>query len=180
MKAATICRYGDAEISVHEAISLREQSSESPFFTCIHCSEPVRAHKAGSNSVAHFEHHERNYSCPYSEGKQSETDRFPIDDPRAIEGYKQDRKILSGARNASLANERKYRDGYTCQACKFKLKLNGRYVIECHHRFPIGSGVERETTLECLVTLCPTCHRIAHTRKEPLDVPEIIEARKNL
>lgn len=180
MKAAITCFYEGSEISIKEAIDIRENSSQSPFFTCTYCAEPLRAHKAGKNSGAHFEHHERNYSCPFSEGKRRAGDCFPIDDPRAIEGYALDRKILSGSRNTSLANQRKFKDNYTCQACDFRLKLNGRYVIECHHKFPLGDGAVRETTLDHLVSLCPTCHRIAHTSKEPLDIPQIVEARKNL
>jgi len=183
VKAAVKCIYKNEELSIDEAIELRSSSKERPFFICISCGEPVRAHKAGANSVnsaAHFEHHKRNYLCPFSEGKRLSDDRFAIDDPRAIEGYQKDIKILSSTRNVELAKNRKLKDGYTCQACGFKLKLNERYVIECHHKNPIGLGGTRETKLDELVSLCPTCHRIAHTREKPLDVDEIIEARKNL
>lgn len=180
MKASVKCIYNSEELTVAEAIELRDDSKENPYFTCISCSEAVRAHKAGANSLAHFEHHERNNSCPYSDGKRIKDDTFAINDTRAIEGYEVDRKILSGSRNSALAKQRKQMDGYKCQVCGFKLKLNGRFVIECHHKNPIGTEGIRETTLEDLISLCPTCHRISHTRKKPLKINEIVEARKSL
>jgi 5-methylcytosine-specific restriction protein A len=64
------------------------------------------------------------------------------------------------------------RDDFTCQACGFRLELNGRYVIEVHHVDPLSSG-ERESSLGDLVSLCPTCHRIAHLRSLPYSVEEI-------
>ena len=79
-----------------------------------------------------------------------------------------DKKLISGSRNQSLAKQCKVRDKFACQACGFKLKLNGKYIVECHHKHPIGTGEVRETTLDDLISLCPTCHRIAHTRKEPI------------
>lgn len=178
MKAADTCIYKGKEISVLDALEHRDRNKTPLYLTCISCGDPVRAHKAGTNSSAHFEHHERNYSCPYSEGKGPKDDSFGVDDKRALEGYRRDQKILAGARNQELARQCKVRDKYTCQACGFKLKHNGRYVIECHHKNPIGSGGVRETSLDDLVSLCPTCHRIAHTRRSPLDVDEIALARK--
>ena len=83
------------------------------------------------------------------------------------------RRLLKGARNQALVKQCKDRDNYTCQACRFRLKVNGRYIIECHHKNPIGAGGERETALDDLVCLCPVCHRIAHTAKNPLTVAEI-------
>ena len=180
MKAAVTCIFEGEELSISDTLELRDRSKQPLYLTCISCGEPVRAHKAGENSAAHFEHHERNYSCPYSEGKSLKEELFCIDDRRAIEGYLIDQKLLSGSRNQALASQCKVRDKYTCQACDFKLKLNGRYVIECHHKNPIGLGGVRETCLSDLVSLCPTCHRIAHTRKEPLDVEEIALVRKTL
>ena len=179
MKAAVTCIYEGNEISIDEAVSLREVSSTPLFFTCIVCSEPLRAHRLGKNNhPAHFEHLERNYNCPHSEGDGVET-FYGINDKRAIEGYEQDKKILSGARNQSLAKECKVRDDFKCKACGFKLKHNGKYIIECHHTNPIGIGGARETMLDDLISLCPTCHRIAHTRKEPLTVEEIKYVLKN-
>jgi len=176
VRAATQCRYQGEEMDIVDALALRDRSNSRPYFTCIHCDEPVRAHRAGAeHSEAHFEHHELNSECPYSAGTRVLPERFPIEDSRAIEGYKRDITILSGQRNQALVKQCKARDNYTCQACGFYLKVNGKYVIECHHSDPIGAGGERETSLSDLVCLCPTCHRIAHTREEPLSVQEIAE-----
>jgi len=180
MKAAVVCIYKDETISVSDALELRERSEQPLYFICISCGEMVKPHKEGNNNSAHFEHYERNYSCPYSDGKRLDKDLLGINDQTAIEGYEQDKKNLSGSRNQTLAKQCKVRDNFTCQACRFKLKLNGKYVIECHHKNPIGEGGERETSLDDLICLCPTCHRISHTRKIPLDVDEILDARKNL
>lgn len=179
MKAAVTCIYEEKDLSISDALELRESSGQPLYFTCISCGEMVKPHKEGNNNAAHFEHYERNYSCPHSEGKSLKKDLFGINDQRAIEGYEQDKKILSGSRNQTLAKQCKVRDKFTCQVCKFKLKLNGKYVIECHHKYPLGKDGERETSLNDLVSLCPTCHRIAHTRKKPLDADEILDARKN-
>ena len=179
MKAATKCIHEGKEISIEDAIGRRSRSNKPLYFTCIECGQPVRAHRAGENhSDAHFEHHERHPTCPHSDGQALSADTYDTDDKLAIEGYLQDRTILSGARNQALALQCKARDNYKCQACGFKLKLNGRYVVECHHTNPIRGGQVRETKLEDLISLCPTCHRIAHTRNEPLSLVEIRRVRK--
>lgn len=180
MKAATTCKYEGSEISAEEAITLRDTGNSKLYFSCIHCDEAVRIHKAGTNSLAHFEHYERNKFCPYSDGYKLGDDTFDVNDARAIEAYEVDKHLLSGARNSKLAKMRKAHDDYKCQSCDFKLKLNGKYVIECHHLNPIGQNGARETTLNDLISLCPTCHRIAHTRQSPLTIKEIISARKSL
>lgn len=97
---------------------------------------------------------------------------FPIDDERAVEGYKKDQRLYRSERDAKLAELRKQQDGHICQACGFKLKVSGHFVIECHHTNPISLGI-RETSLNDLVSLCPTCHRIAHTREPIYKVAEI-------
>ncbi|MBK8569876.1 MAG: HNH endonuclease [Nitrosomonadales bacterium] len=47
------------------------------------------------------------------------------------------------------------------------------YVIEVHHLEPLSATGERETKIEMLISLCPTCHRIAHLRSTPYSVEEI-------
>lgn len=176
MRAATQCYYQGEAIEVAQALEIRDASESRPFFTCIVCKEPVRPHRAGGeHSAAHFEHYEVNQNCPHSAGERFAQEILNIDDPKAVEGYMQDRSLLVGVRNQALAKECKARDNYKCVACGFRLKHNGRYVIECHHQNPIGSGGQRVTELQDLVSLCPTCHRVAHTRKEPLSVKEIRE-----
>jgi hypothetical protein len=115
-----------------------------------------------------------------------ETDylRGKFDDPRpndeieAEEGFQGDRITDFRSRNQSIIASCKARDGHRCQACEFHLKLNGRYIIDCHHKYPFtGVTGVRVTKLNDLICLCPTCHRIAHTRKSPLTVEEIRAAR---
>ena len=94
----------------------------------------------------------------------------------AEEGYQQDRRIKFKSRNARIISQRKKRDDYTCQACDFRMKLNGKLIIDCHHINPIGKAQEVIiTAIDDLICLCPTCHRISHTRKYPLTVNEIKE-----
>jgi hypothetical protein len=93
---------------------------------------------------------------------------------QAEEGYKQDRTITFRKRNAALILARKVKDHYTCLVCTFRMKVNGSYVIDCHHTNPLGlTDKVRVTRISQLVCLCPTCHRIAHTRQPPLTVSEI-------
>lgn len=96
------------------------------------------------------------------------------DDTQAEEGYRQDRSFAFRKRNSRLIQACKRRDNYECQACGFRQKVNGLYIIDCHHTNPLGlTDSVRVTRLSQLVCLCPTCHRIAHTRTPPLTVKEI-------
>jgi hypothetical protein len=98
---------------------------------------------------------------------------------QAEEGLLQDRVAKFRKRNARLINERKRLDQNTCQACDFRLKMNGYFIIDCHHKYPISnSDASRITDIDELVCLCPTCHRIAHTSKPPLSVSKIRLVRK--
>ncbi|WP_075478453.1 HNH endonuclease [Moritella viscosa] len=95
-----------------------------------------------------------------------------MDSESAQEGYLQDRTLLSRKRDQKLVKQRKKMDNYQCQSCDFSLIIEGKSIIECHHLFPLNFG-ERDTKIEDLVCLCPTCHRIAHLRKNPLNLEEI-------
>jgi 5-methylcytosine-specific restriction protein A len=90
---------------------------------------------------------------------------------KVIEGQIQESKILGRKRNRIIVEERKKYDNFTCQACNFRAYVNGEYVIECHHKNPLRR--EQNTSLDDLVCLCPTCHRIAHRRENPYSVEEI-------
>lgn len=98
---------------------------------------------------------------------------FDINDQAAIEGYHSDRKNLDKVRNRKIVDKRKSLDNFTCQACGFRLMIKGRYVIECHHMISFSEKGERLTRLEDLVSLCPTCHRIVHTRTPPYSIEEV-------
>ncbi len=97
---------------------------------------------------------------------------FEIDSEKAIEGYKKDHVLSIGSRNKSLVKQRKEKDKYTCQACGLSIHIGDKAVIECHHIDPIALG-ERETTIDDLISLCPTCHRIAHMREPIYPVKEV-------
>lgn len=97
---------------------------------------------------------------------------YEVDDPRAIEGYRKDKILSVVERDRQVVNARKQLDDYKCQACGARITVNGKYVIECHHLNPVALG-ERVTTIDDLVSLCPTCHRIAHMREPPFAVADI-------
>jgi 5-methylcytosine-specific restriction protein A len=92
-------------------------------------------------------------------------------DVGALEGQIKESQLLGRRRNRDIVEKRKRRDRFTCQACGFFLRVNGRHVIECHHLSPLRK--ERTTRLTDLVCLCPTCHRVAHRRDNPYTVKEI-------
>ena len=101
-------------------------------------------------------------------------DKESGDDQKVEEGYKQDRTVTFRSRNASIIVKRKQMDNYRCQVCRFRLEVDGTFIIDCHHKKPIGLlDAVTVTKLDDLVCLCPTCHRIAHTQRYPLDLDEI-------
>jgi predicted HNH restriction endonuclease len=127
--------------------------------------------KQSARSVPYLSHREAQEACWRYWGRESGSNNT---DRGAEEGYQQDRSVTFRKRNAQLITERKRKDDHTCQACGFRLEVNGGFVIDCHHKYPLshGHGV-RITGIDDLMCLCPTCHRIAHTRKHPLDADEI-------
>ncbi len=106
-------------------------------------------------------------------------EHYEIGDQKAREGYEYDTTILLRKRNAALAQARRIQDNHTCQACGFHLQVGAAYVIEVHHLEPLSTSGEKETKIQMLVSLCPTCHRIAHLRSTPYTVAEITELVSN-
>lgn len=93
-----------------------------------------------------------------------------------MEGIMREHRYLMRSRDAKLVEARRVKDDHTCQVCGFRLEVKtGKFIIEVHHLKPLGSFAEATVTrIEDLVCLCPTCHRIAHSRpKHPLSVTEI-------
>ena len=183
MPTATACFYDGKAIEVDKAIALKQRAKAEnnvvPLFTCLECHERVRPHRGGGHAPAHFEHLKRNADCSLSHvaRKRNRPDPlkadYSLDDPKALEGYEIDRQATFLKRNEALVAKCKERDDYTCQACGFELESNGNHIIECHHTKPLAVHGERMIPLSELVCLCPTCHRIAHTRKDPFTVNEI-------
>jgi hypothetical protein len=97
---------------------------------------------------------------------------FELDSEKAIEGYKQDKQLISTVRDRGIVKARKEKDNHTCLACGYKMEINGKFIIECHHLEPISLGI-RETTIDDLVSLCPTCHRIVHMRQPIYSILEV-------
>ncbi|TOJ74300.1 hypothetical protein CGI33_20715 [Vibrio parahaemolyticus] len=181
MATIKTCLFKGESIDVMVALQYREKGiAKKGDFTCVECGEALRAHKPGGHVSAHFEHFERNQQCPLSSlPNRRQTDKkayesYAPDADEAHEGYVLDRKLLAKKRNRGLAEACKQRDNYTCQACNFKMMVNGYYVIEAHHTIPFSDG-ERVVKLNELVSLCPRCHRIAHLRKPPYIVEDIIK-----
>jgi hypothetical protein len=113
------------------------------------------------------------YSLPERWVTFRRMEHYEVGDLKAREGYEHDAKVLLRTRNVVLAEARKALDNYTCQACGFHLRVCKSYVVEAHHLEPLSASGERETKIEMLVSLCPTCHRIAHLRSRPYAVEEI-------
>ena len=114
-----------------------------------------------------------NYKEPQLCSVAFSEDNLSNDENIAFEGCLRDRTYLYRSRNRELVQKRKNKDDYRCQACGFRHKINGNYVIECHHMFPLAEGDERVTEIDELVSLCPTCHRIAHMRNPVYSIEEI-------
>jgi hypothetical protein len=96
------------------------------------------------------------------------------DDTRALEGRLEEAKYLRRSRSRDMVEQRKKIDDNTCQACRFRFEIQNKHIIECHHVYPLALLTsEAVTRIEDLVCLCPNCHRIAHSRKDPYNVEEI-------
>jgi hypothetical protein len=86
--------------------------------------------------------------------------------------------IRRRTRDNVLRGKRLLLDGHTCQACQFRGHPRVRErVVDVHHVDPLRDAAGKvKTTLDDLVTLCPTCHRLVHVladlmgRKKKLDV----------
>ncbi len=58
------------------------------------------------------------------------------------------------------------RDGWTCQGCRL-VSFNGK-SLHVHHRIHRKNGGTEE--LENLITLCDSCHKAEHNKKEKVNV----------
>ena len=105
--------------------------------------------------------------------KESAGADYGLDDKEAFEGYEQDRVVTARARNRLLVEQCRKRDNNTCQACGFHLFVGGQHVIECHHINPLSKSGVRLVSVDELICLCPTCHRLAHKRSNPFSIAEL-------
>lgn len=85
-----------------------------------------------------------------------------------LEGTKDEFTGFRIRRSAKLVKAAKERDKYTCRACGFHFEDQ---IVHVHHLDPISEYKRpKDTRLQDLLTLCPTCHYLAHywLRKSPL------------
>lgn len=183
MPTSVKCFWNGSEIDIAKAIEIRDRE-DSPLFLCVQCGERVKAHSGGGHTSAHFEHVRRNPECPlshsdaYQYGGLKGSTFQNADAENAIEGYARERKYLAHHRNGAIVSQCKERDNYMCKACGFSLRVNGRSIVECHHLVPLANGGERVTSVNDLVCLCPTCHRVAHTSNPPLPIEDVAKLTK--
>lgn len=99
----------------------------------------------------------------------------------SIRQVEEGRRYLSEAvwfsRNSWMAMQRKITDDFSCQACGYRVKVGDKYIVDCHHKNMVSNG-ERIAGIDDLLTLCPNCHRIAHTSDQPLDLQGIKDELK--
>ena len=123
----------------------------------------------------YLSHREAQEACWHYWGRTSDSNNT---ESEVEEGYQEDRSMTFRKRNALIIKMRKEKDDYTCQSCEFRLEVNGIFIIDCHHKHPLGQGCGVQVTgIDDLMCLCPICHRIAHTRKYPLEANEIRKLR---
>jgi 5-methylcytosine-specific restriction enzyme A len=100
--------------------------------------------------------------CRSSEGKRvwklsQEVERDP--------NLKREAKARNRARNGGVL---------VCEACGFSDLLDS--MFDAHHQQPLAVGV-RESRVDDLVVLCPTCHRCAHAKADdklsPISVQDL-------
>lgn len=77
-----------------------------------------------------------------------------------LEGEKEEITGYRIRRSARLVKATKERDLYTCRACGFHFE---NQIVQVHHLDPLSEYKRpQKTTLDDLMTLCPTCHYLAH------------------
>lgn len=74
-----------------------------------------------------------------------------------------------GLRKRKLAAFRRAHGALHCEVCELlPSRIYGAAfaeVLECHHLVPLHESGRRNSTLDDVVLLCPTCHRVAHRMK---------------
>lgn len=82
------------------------------------------------------------------------------EDATDLEGEREEVTGYRILRSSKLVKETKERDKYTCRACGFHFEDQ---IVHVHHLDPVSEYEQpKETKLEDLITLCPTCHYLAH------------------
>ncbi|MFP2874087.1 HNH endonuclease [Acetobacter tropicalis] len=102
----------------------------------------------------------------------------------SVEGEKVWKESLKVERSRELrrgvkeANKLQHGGILTCEGCGYSDPMDG--MFDAHHLQPVSCG-ERESTLDDLVVLCPTCHRWVHVKGKdklaPLPIPKLREIK---
>lgn len=90
---------------------------------------------------------------------RTEQTDIPYARRRCIEGDLHERTFLAYSRNQKNVQICKALDNFTCRACGFHWDNR---IVEAHHLEPLFLTKTHTVTPDDLITLCPTCHRIAH------------------
>tara|TARA_R110002049_G_scaffold271272_1_gene448501 strand:- start:1404 stop:2312 length:909 start_codon:yes stop_codon:yes gene_type:complete len=108
---------------------------------------------------------------------------YPKLNIKSSEGKKVWKLSKAIERDASLKREVKAQNraknggALCCEACGFSDMSDG--MFDAHHLQPLAAGV-RESRVDDLIVLCPTCHRWAHVKApdllSPLTASEVAEA----
>lgn len=86
----------------------------------------------------------------------------------AVEGKQLLSETTRYTRDPLLAQARLEKDGSACLHCGFNLDLiedkprGMSRILHAHHIYPLHETKETTTKLSHLMTLCPTCHSVAH------------------
>lgn len=106
-----------------------------------------------TSQVAEIEHVLNNPEI----SKSNQTD---YNEKEFYEGRIKEINILQRERNQEIVKCAKQRDNYTCKVCGFSYNQK---VVQAHHIIPLSKqNEEYEIKIDDLITLCPTCHSLAH------------------
>ena len=80
-------------------------------------------------------------------------------------------------REAKALNRAEHGGVITCESCAFSDPLDS--MFDAHHLQPLSVGGPRESRIDDLAVLCPTCHRWAHSKADdklwPVPVQDIAQ-----
>ena len=105
--------------------------------------------------------------------------KYPTLGSKSTEGKRVWKLVLDTERDPELRRQakvlnREKNDGViVCEACRFSDPLAS--MFDAHHILPLAVGI-RESRVDDLAVLCPTCHRWAHAKAEDKLSPISIEA----
>lgn len=92
--------------------------------------------------------------------KTKEINQTYYNEKEFYEGRIKEITILQRERNIEIVKLSKQRDNYTCKVCGFSYNQK---IVQAHHIVPLSTQNDEYTIkTDDLITLCPTCHSLAH------------------